>query len=204
MPTKKQIYEIVALNLSGGVPQRASKFSDPRPIYAVMDTVRDDLVKKDIFPMLWENKFLSSSYVFTYEDVAVGYNSAQAQYFARFPVKLLSLPDNKQVQRVAPMQDLSSQFVYTTSNTSWLFKNNEAAGLQNNKSYYVERDMVVLPNINPNMTRILLELVPAGESITEGDFYISNELMQPLIAATMQLLSPMMKPEDKSNNDVSG
>jgi hypothetical protein len=204
MPTKKQIYEIVALNLSGGVPQRASKFSDPRPIYAVMDTVRDDLVKKDIFPMLWENKFLSSSYVFTYEDVAVAYNSAQAHYFARFPVKVLSLPDNKQVQRVAPMQDLSSQFVYTTSNTSWLFKNNEAAGLQNNKSYYVERDMVVLPNINPNMTRILLELVPAGESITEGDFYISNELMQPLIAATMQLLSPMMKPEDKSNNDVSG
>ncbi len=203
MPSKKQIYEIVAMQLSGGAPQRASQFSDPRRVYAVMDTIRDKMVYEFLLPQVYENKFVNQSYIFTYPAVAVQNDTARNVLYSDFPVKMISLPRDMNIYQIAPSQDMSSSFVRMSSATEWLFKDNDAITLQGNAGYYADAKRATYYQINPSVTSVLMRLVTAGQSIDDEEFYIGNELMDILIQATLQLLNPT-KQQDLSNNNVNG
>jgi len=202
MPSKKQIYEIVAMQLSGGVPQRSSKFTDPRPVYAVMDTLRDRLVYDFLTPQIYNEHFVSSSYIFTYDTVPVLFNATTNRYYSDFPVKMLTLPRDMQVYQIAPAQDVSSTFVRLSNQTEWMFKDNAAIELQGNVGYYADNNTATYFRINPLVQSVLMRLVTAGQSIADDDFYIGNDLMDKLIQGTFALLAPMAnKQQDMSNNN---
>ncbi len=202
MPSKKQIYEIVAMQLSGGVPQRSSKFSDPRPVYAIMDTVRDKMVAEYLIPQIYNERFVDSAYISTVTPVAVQYDTQADVYYSTMPKKLLELPRDMQVYQIYPTQSVADSFVRVAAHTLWMYKNNEANGLQNNVGYYNDKAKAYYTNINPQVTEVSMRLVLAGQSIDDDDFYIGNELMQALIENTMKLMNPMASiPQDKSNNN---
>jgi hypothetical protein len=203
MPSKKQIYEIVAMQLSGGVPQRASKFSDPRPVYAIMDTVRDKLVAEFLIPQIYNERFVDSAYISTITPVTVQEDTTASVMYSVFPVKLLELPRDMQVYQIYPTQSVGDSFVRIAAHTAWMYKDNPAIGLQNNIGYYTDKTKAYYQNINPQVTEVSMRLVVAGQSIDEDDFYIGNELMQALIESTMKLMQPMASiPQDMSNNNA--
>ena len=202
MPSKKQIYELVAMQLSGGVPQRASKFSDPRPVYAIMDTVRDKLVAEFLIPQIYNQRFVDSAYITTIQPVSVQLDTALNTYYSVMPVKLLELPRDMQVYQIFPLQSVADEFVRISAHTAWLFKDSGANTLQNNVGYYTDKTKAYYQGINPQVTQVGMRLVVAGQSIQEDDFYIGNELMEALIANTMKLMQPMATiPQDLSNNN---
>lgn len=202
MPSKKQIYEIVAMQLSGGVPQRASKFSDPRPVYAIMDTVRDKIVAEYLLPSIYNEKFVDSAYISTITPVAVTNDTTADVMYSVIPVKLLELPRDMQVYQIYPIQSVANSFVRIAAHTEWMYKDNPAIALQGNVGYYTDKSKVYYFNINPQVTEVSMRLIVAGQSIDDEDFYIGNELMETLIANTMKLMQPMVGiPQDLSNNN---
>lgn len=203
MITRKKIYDEVLYQYSGGIAQRGNKYTDDRILTDHINQVRDTLAAGILGVEFMKTQKLNSIYIKQYENVPVLTNSSQNIKYSALPVSVLKLPENIGVYQVSAMQERYSAF--KSMQIAWQSMIGQDIGQYLlGKTGFVPFDKQVdYININPNVSEVLMFLVPKGADLSDDDEFCSADLELPIIQQVLGLIMPNQKPEDKSNNLVS-
>jgi hypothetical protein len=203
MITRKKIYDEVLYQYSGGIAPRGNKYTDDRILTDHINQVRDTLAANILGAEYMKMQSINSLYIKQYENVPVLLNASQNIKYSVLPVSVLKLPENIGVYQVSAMQERYSAF--KSMKIAWQSMIGQDIGQYLlGKTGFVPFDKQVdYININPNVSEVLMFLVPKGADLSDDDEFCSPDLEFPIIQQVLALIMPNQKPEDKSNNLVS-
>lgn len=203
MITRKKIYDEVLYQYSGGIAQRGNKYTDDRILTDHINQVRDTLAANILGTEYMKTQKLNSIYIKQYENVPVLTNASQNIKYSALPVSIIKLPENIGVYQVSAMKERYSAF--KSMQIAWQSMIGQDIGQYLlGKTGFVPFDKQVdYININPNVSEVLMFLVPKGADLSDDEEFCSADLEFPIIQQVLALIMPNQKPEDKSNNLVS-
>lgn len=174
--TKKQLIDLVILNLNGGIPVVESKAKyHPAEVEKYLEIVFDDFILK-VCQAGMTNHDLSGLDSFTkpFEDVPVAYDINRDEYYCVLPIPTLQLPQFMAIRQVSPMKAPATNFRYTQYSSQAVLGNLDVGQIDTAIKYYVEssnderNDKIRFwKGFNPDYTALLLRLVVPFASLNE-------------------------------------
>lgn len=138
------------------------------------------------------NGNVNNSWLKMYKSIPVKVDSSTMKKYSDLPVSVVTLPEDRGVYMVAPMQDQAHPFIGQGAFGDWLFSANPVT----NTKFSVDNDRVYYTNIHPFIKEVLMMLVPvADEFLQDDNAYQIREAVVKMYMQTKDI------PQDKLNDN---
>lgn len=118
------------------------------------------------FQRITGEKGISQSWIQTYQNIPVLFNTDTQTYYSVLPSQYMGLPQGLGIYHISPMQAIQKPFSPQTIGESFLFTRNP----QDTISYYADTDNVYYTRFDPAITQVLMQLIPLTSDIIPDDF----------------------------------
>lgn len=179
MLTKKKIAELIRLRLSGGDIGYTNKV-DERDIYEVTSVVISSLIAADYKDSMMHGSFdINGSWLKTFENVQVKESTSRKEFYIDLPAYLVSLPSDRGLRMVCPMEDQSTQYTVTNNNSAAVFSDLEAGAMQ--RTCYIEGNRVYFPKWTRGCCKVLVKMIPSVDTLTENELLPIPGIMEDML-----------------------
>lgn len=167
MLTKKKVSELTISRLSGGAPSFSNKI-DEREVWVVIDAVIASLVDADYRANIARGSYdINGAWIKTFEDVQVKESKSRKEFYIDLPAYLTSLPQDRAIRMITPMEDQSTQYTVINNNSIGVFANLEAGGME--RTCYIEGAKVYFPRWSLGLTKVLVKMIPSTDALDEDE-----------------------------------
>ena len=105
-----------------------------------------------------------------FEDIPVLLNEKRNEKYIDLPAKVMSLPANRGIRLVCPMQDQSYSFIYRANNTVNIYKQLDVDNYSDIPRYYVEGQRLYFDKHIPDYFDVLLlKLIVEFDDLEDND-----------------------------------
>jgi len=165
MLTKQKFAELIRESKSGGDPESSSKYHD-LVIFEVMELALNSLIARSFIENRNENSYnIHGDFVTPFPNVKVEFDAARNEKYSILPKRLISLPDNRGLRQVSPMQGQDHAFVKLPNGSNDTFSDLEAFNLDGRTGYYPERDKIYYRNLSDDITEVLVKMIASVDGL---------------------------------------
>jgi len=173
MRTKENWIDVVVdYFASGDCPQEMKGKYHPEIVAFHIGIAVDYLVTKVLYPEASRdnNWGMLDVYVKAYPNTEILYDAERDEHYSVMPVQPINLPANRGVRSISAMKDQKYRFIYRDNNTSNTIGGLDVDSVILTPRYYVEGiKLFYSDHILPNMSKVLLKLIPPFDSLDYED-----------------------------------
>lgn len=167
MLTKKVVAELTRSRLSGGAVSFTNKV-DEREVYKVIDAVMSSLLDADYRANMAKGSYdINGAWIKTFENVQVKESKTRKEFYIDLPAYLVSLPQDRGLRMICPMEDQATQYTVTNNNSLAVFSDLEAGSMQ--RTCYIEGNRVYFPVWPLGCCKVMVKMIPSVDTLGEND-----------------------------------
>ena len=217
MLTKRKLKALIKDRLDGGrFPHDDSKF-DGRDVDIVLDMAYNHVMMAEYAQNRTEGRqTVQGYYIIPFKNVDIKKNPDTHEWYSDLPARPMSLPQNKGVQGVYPMEDIKTPMIQHEVGQAHVYQHLEAGLITDHNEYRIEGLRIVYERFKKawrqklNSTAkkdkctVLIRMVPSIESFTDEDILpipAGREMMMVEVALEF-FLGKRNIPEDNLNDQV--
>lgn len=139
------------------------------------------------------NGNVNNSWLRTYKNVVVKTDKELKKKYCDLPVSVVTLPEDRGIYMVAPMQGQSQPFIRQGAFGEWLFESSPVI----NTKFSLDNDRVYFTNLHPFVKEVMMKLVPVADDFLQDDNALAiRETVVKLYLQTKAV------PQDKINDNA--
>lgn len=200
MATRKQIFDLVLIEL--GMDTQDRRYA-PRVVYAVVDSVRSQLIPQ---------------YVATYGESAlellciavildVKKSIIRSRQYVELPFQILGGSDRAGIIQVSLPQEEESSFIAVQLGMLSVYSRLEAGGAAGRQLYWLEGTNIFFKQLPAGVDKILVKAIPTTYDLIDEDMQVPMpaEFLAMVITATKERLAPKqpgIPPVQDKQNDT--
>lgn len=201
MITKKQLADLVIINLSGGMQIDKLKY-DEREMYQYISMGVSAIINAEAKN---GKPGADGSWIKGYPDVPVKWDDSRKTCYFDLPCPIINVDGDLGLYMVSPMQDETTQHVIGKKGSFAVFNNLEAAYLGPNVfECYVEGDRVIFPTMPESYVDnpLLVTLIPDPTGLADNDpINVPGTMTDKLIDLIIAISKGQVTYRNKTVND---
>lgn len=204
--TKEKIArQVIHLNSGGAITGERNRF-DVRYIMSFIEPALNYLIQKYFFTSRNEDSYqIPDEFITSFYEVPILLDNSRKLYYSDLPGSIISLPDDRGLRHVSPMEDETDQFIRMPAGATGAWSKLEACDLEGEKGYWLEGRKIYYHNLPYQFKTdgvLLIKMIQSVNDLEEDeDIPMPGSMELELIETVRRLLMEKNQPEGVVNDN---